>query len=263
MQAKHEFKYSSINTGLVKLISSIAVIVAVYLNPSTIYLIFAFYVSQVLVTYFQYKILIKKFPVRNNIVDEGMLSYAKHTSFSGIFYMLFGQVDKFILYHFFGPVSLASYWIASTIPQEFGRVLSTVLQVAYPKFVKGDHEQMKKAISSKLLTLTFILFIISLLYSLIAYPFFHLFFPQYIDQVSKSIVLMFSFTVVPHLFVWQYYTAKRNVKVVYINNTVDPVLQVILYIILIPTFGIWGLVFATLIKTICMNILAWYSLKNY
>ena len=74
---------------------------------------------------------------------------------------------------------------------------------------------------------------------------------------------MFGFAVIPHMFVWQYYTAKRNVKVVYINNIADPVLQVVLYLILIPPFGIWGLVYAIFAKTALMNLLAWHVIKKY
>jgi O-antigen/teichoic acid export membrane protein len=177
--------------------------------------------------------------------------------------MFLGQADKFIMYHFFGPVSLASYWIASTIPQEVGRVINASLQVAYPKFVKGNHEEVKPVLIKKIITLTWVLVGISCLYSIFAFPFFHIFFPQYVDQVWKSIVLMFGFAVVPHVFVWQYFTAKRNIKVVYINNTVDPILQVVLYIALVPFFGIWGFVYATVLKTVLMNILAWYVLKKY
>lgn len=263
LQGLHKFKQSSINTGLVKIISSIAIIVVVYFNPSTIYLIFAFYLSQAVVTFIQYKILIKKFPLQNDIKDDGMLPYARHFTFAGALSLLFGQADKFILYHFFGPVSLAQYWIASTVPQEVGRVMYTVSQVAYPKLIKGDHQEMKKWLPKKLFLLTLVLIGVSFLYSLIAYPFFNLFFPQYIDSVPMSMILMFASVVTPYTFVWLFYTAKRHVKVTYISNIVEPILQVILYIIFIPLFGVWGLVSAVFIKSIIMNIFSWYILRKY
>lgn len=263
LQGKHNFKYSSVHGGIVKIVSGAVVIFVAYISPEVIYLISAFYITQAIVVYFQYKFLTKKFPPRNDIEDEEMVPYSKHTTLAGVFYMILGQADKFIVYHFFGPISLASYWIASTVPQEVSRVLVAVLQVAYPKFVKGDHETMKQLLTKKLMTLTWVLIAVACAYTLLAYPFFHLFFPQYSSDVSKSIVLMFGFAIVPHIFVWQYYTAKKNVAVVYINNIIDPVAQVILYILLIPFFGIWGLVYAILIKTIFMNLLAWYVLRKY
>lgn len=263
LQGKHEFRFSSISSGVIKIISSIAVIVTAYISPEVVYLIAAFYLTQAVVVYIQYKFLIKKFPQKNNVEDEEMVPYSKHTTLAGVFYMLLGQADKFIVYHFFGPVSLASYWIASTIPQEVSRVVVTVLQVAYPKFVKGEHGSMKYVLAKKLKVLTLILLGVSTLYVFLAYPFFYVFFPQYINEVGKSIVLMFGFAVVPHMFVWQYFTAKKNVTVVYINNIIDPVLQVLLYILLIPFFGIWGLVYAIFTKTVFLNLLAWYVLRKY
>lgn len=263
LQGVHEFKYSSFNTGIVKIISSIAVITAVFVYPIALYLVAAFYISQAIAIYWQYKIFIKKFPPKNNSKDDQMLPYAKHLTYASTISLFFGQADKFILYHFFGPIALAQYWIASTLPQEVSRVISTASQVIYPKFIKGNHEEMKKWLPKKLLQVTVVLLGISMLYAFIAYPFFHIFFPQYIDQVGKSIVLMFASVVVPYTFVWVFYTAKRNVKVTYISNIFDPVLQVVLYIVLIPLYGVWGLVSAIFIKMLIMNIFAWFVLKFY
>jgi O-antigen/teichoic acid export membrane protein len=176
--------------------------------------------------------------------------------------LLFGQADKFILYHFFGPAALASYWIASTIPQEVGRVISTVGQVAYPKFVKVDTENARRVFPRRFLMSVLILFGISLLYAVVAYPFFSFFFPAYIGEVSKSIVLMFAFAIIPHYFVWGYFSAKGRHKIIYLSNTLEPVLQISLYVALIPLFGIWGLVYSMLIKMVLMNTVAWYVLKK-
>lgn len=263
LQGKHEFRFSSISSGLIKIITTIAVIITAYISPEVAYLIVIFYFTQAIVVYFLYKILLNKFPPQNNIEDEEMVPYSRHTTFAGVFYMLLGQADKFIVYHFFGPISLASYWIASTIPQEVSRLLVTVMQVMYPKFVKGEHGAMKYILAKKMKIVTLFLLGISTLYMFLAYPFFYVFFPQYIEEASKSIVLMFAFAVVPHMFIWQYFTAKKNVTVVYINNIVDPVLQVVLYILFIPFFGIWGVVYALLSKTILLNLLAWYVLRRY
>lgn len=261
LQGKQEYKYSSINTGLVKVISSVAVIGTIFIYPTAVYLIAVFYVSQALVTYYQYRMFLKKFPQKNKSTDEGMLPYAKHASFAGAISLFLSQADKFILYHFFGPISLAQYWIASTIPQEAGRVIWTISQVVYPKFIKGDHAEMKKWLPSKILIVTIGLIAISCLYALIAYPFFSIFFPQYINQVGMSTVLMFANVVVPYTFVWIFYSAKRNIKVAYISNIVDPILQIILFLSLIPFFGVWGLVYALLLKSVIMNIIAWFIFK--
>jgi O-antigen/teichoic acid export membrane protein len=192
-----------------------------------------------------------------------MLPYAKHLTLSGVGFLFFGQIDKFILYHFFGPVSLASYWIASSIPQEFGRVVSTIGQVAFPKFVDIDHEKSKPLIKKRFLMSILVLFAISLVYACVAYPFFFVFFHDYLAEVPKSIFLMFGLAIIPYYFIWGYYTAKAKHVIVYGMNIVDPTLQVILYLACIPFFGVWGLVLAVCLKTILMNILAWYILKKY
>lgn len=263
LQAKQEFKFSSINAGITKLVSSIAVVIIALIFPQTVYLVLAFYGSQAITNYIQYKSLVKRFPPENNDKDPEMLPYAKHLTLAGVGLFLFGQSDKFLLYHFFGPVTLASYWIASAIPQEVGRVVSTVGQVAFPKFVKVNHEDAKKSLSKKLVVSTLVLLGISTVYAFLAYPFFYLFFPTYISEVAKSIVLMFAFAVIPHYFVWSYYAAKARHKIMYFSNNIEPVLQIIFYFAFIPFFGIWGLVFAMLLKAMCMNAIAWYVISKY
>lgn len=262
LQGRKEFFFSSISQGLVKLASATAVAFIAYFNPALVYLIAAFYGVQAMGTYLMYKITIAKYPVRNQELDPGMASYGKHITLSGVPLMIFGQADKFILYHFFGPVALAHYWIASSIPQEVGRVLSTISQAAYPKFVAGDHVTIRKSLPKKMLYAAFVLVIISCAYTVVAYPFFHFFFPQYVEDVPKSIILMFAYAVIPYMFVWQYYAAQGNVKVVYISNSIDPILQCLLYLAFIPFFGVWGLVYAIFTKMIVMNCLAWYILKT-
>ncbi len=263
LQGKHEFKFSSLSTGILRLSSSAAVAIAAYLHPTTIYIVGAFYGAQAVTLFVQYKVLVTKFPPENANEDKDMIPYSRHTTFAGLFYMILGQADKFIMYHFFGSISLASYWIASTIPQEVGKITNAALQVAYPKFVKGDHSTIKPILIKKLVTLTWVFVAISCIYACVAFPFFHIFFPRYIDQVWKSIVLMFGFAVVPHIFVWQYYIAQRNVKVMYISNAVDPILQVALVVAFVPFFGVWGFVYSVVAKTFILNILAWYILRRY
>lgn len=263
LQGKHEFKYSSLNTGIVKVVSSASVIAVTFIYPSTVWLVVAFFGSQALVTYIQYKLLIRKFPPENTKRDSNMLPHAKHLTLSGVGFLFFGQIDKYILYHFFGPIALASYWIASSVPQEFGRVVSTIGQVAFPKFVGIDHEKSKDMLAKRFTSALLILFVLSLIYAVIAYPFFYVFFNDYISEVPKSIFLMFGLAVIPYYFIWGYYTAKANHKITYFLNIVDPTLQVVLYLICIPFFGVWGLVGAVCLKTAIMNMLAWYILKKY
>ena len=262
LQAKHEFRFSSIHTGIVKFVAALAVIVATYFVPTTIYLVIAFYFTQAIVTYLQYQYLIKKIPPKNNEVDTTVHSYAKHITAASALNLIFGQADKFILYHFFGPVALAQYWIAISLPQEAGRIIGTVAQVAYPRLIKGNHEEDKKKLPKNLLLFSLFSLTISILYSLTAHMFFAFFFPAYVGEATKSIVLMFALTVVPHWFIWQYFTAKGYVKIVYLGNSVEPILQIILYCMLIPFFGVWGLVYSILIKTILMNCFSLYILKR-
>lgn len=262
LQGKHEFKYSSIHTGIAKLFAAIALVVITYYHPTTIYLVAGFYMSQVFITYLQYKHLVKQFPVKSNNIDQEMHPYARHVTAASFLGLLLSQADKIILYHFFGPIALAQYWIASSIPQEVGRVIGAAAQVIFPKLTTDEYARDKDSFIKKLKIFTWVMVLLSIAYSLIAYPFFTIFFPKYIDQVAKSIVLMFAAAVVPNWFVWQYYLAKGKVKIVYMANIMEPILQVCLYVSLVPFFGIWGLVIAAFARTIVMNLASFYIIRR-
>ena len=64
-----------------------------------------------------------------------------------------------------------------------------------------------------------------------------------------------------NLSIW-YKLTDKNKYGAYITIA-GAVITIVLNILLIPKFGVWGLIFALLFKMICMNFVAWYILKKY
>jgi O-antigen/teichoic acid export membrane protein len=259
LQGASRFKESSIYSALARILINGAVIFFAFFYPNLYSITAAYLISTLLISYFFYRIAKAKVK-QEGVVDAEMLPYAKHLTFMGLLSAFVSQLDKFILFWFFGPVSLATYWIASIIPQEFGRIVSTISQTLFPKFVREDETYFLATLKKFFLISFGMLILISVVYFILAPYVFELFFPKYIDIALLSAWLMFAFACVPHLFVWQILSAKKKVGQLYVLSIADPALQVVLYFICIPLLGIPGLVLAQVIKTLVLNIAAYIYL---
>ena len=105
--------------------------------------------------------------------------------------------------------------------------------------------------------------VILLLYAWLARPLFAFLFPAYVDADGLSIALMFGFGFIPYYVVWQIFSAKRNVRALYYLSIGEPIMTAVLYLTLIPLWGLWGITSALCIKTLVMNGLAlWYLYRR-
>lgn len=256
LQGVSRFKEASMYSAVARIIIHSTVVLFAIYNPNLYSIVAAYLISTLLVFYLFYRISKQKVPEEGGD-DTEMLPYAKHLTLMGLFAAFVAQLDKFLLFWFFGPVSLAAYWVASIFPQEFGRVVSTISQVLFPKLVQEDEISFLIKIKKLFLISGICLVSVSLIYIYLAQHIFSLFFPKYIDVAYMSGMLMFASACVPHLFVWQILSAKKKVKELYVLSVLDPILQVVLYLICIPLLGVIGLALAQIIKTLILNIAAY------
>src|SRR3989344_5241879 len=93
--------------------------------------------------------------------------------------------------------------------------------------------------------LFFLSAIIIVLYITIAPYFYKIFFPKYLDSLPYSQILIFSLLAVPASLVGTIFEAKAMKRSVYFLKTAS-LFRLALYAVLIPLYGIWGLVIARL-----------------
>jgi O-antigen/teichoic acid export membrane protein len=192
-----------------------------------------------------------------------MVPYGKHMTAMALLSVLSSQLDKIVLFVFFGPVSLASFWVASVLPQEVGRAVSLVVSAFFPRMVKVSKAEAVRTVK-KIFSITLMVsFLASVIYYFLAPVIFNIFLPKYVEVVKMSSVLMFAYAVVPHLFVWNIFTARKNVRELYLYNLAEPILTISLYVSLIPIWGVWGLVWALLTRSLILNIVSVIVIIKY
>ncbi|MFM2424365.1 MAG: hypothetical protein RLZZ70_756 [Candidatus Parcubacteria bacterium] len=262
LQGVRSFKLSAVFLSLDRVVTTGAVAISVYFSPTLLPLVATYLIAHCVMVYVLYTISIKHIPP-NNDSDSKMISYAKHVTVMSLFSAVISQLDKYILFFFFGPVPLALYWIASVLPQEVARVVSVISGTFFPRYVTMEQNALMRVVRKLYWVSALILGLVCVAYAFSAPFIFEFFLPQYTDADGISIVLMFGLGFIPYFLVWQIFSAKKNVPVLYYLSIGEPVLTVLLYIGLIPLFGIWGLVYAICIRTIIMNLLALCVLYKY
>jgi hypothetical protein len=237
-------------------------IVVALINPTLLSIVGTYFGTHLLMVYVLHRVTLNKIPP-NDKVDKELVPYAKHITAMALVGALTSQLDKFILFIFFGPVSLANFWIASVVPQECGRLISIVTSTFFPRMVR-DSTQMALHTVKKLFFSFFVVTVVgAAVYYFFAPVIFNLLLPAYTESIGMSTWLMLAYAVIPHVFVWNIFTANKMIKELYWYSIGEPVLVVGLYGLLIPFFGVWGLVYAVCLRTMVLNLVAVYMMYKY
>lgn len=145
LKGRSLFATAAIATAFQRLVVAAGVILAVFVQAELLYITVAYFVLQTIVSTFLYWRTVRQVSPTSD-VDQAMLPYAKHLTAMSALGAISGQLDKYVLFIFFGPVALASYWIASVIPQEVGRVVSVVVSTVFPRMVKVGEARSTKLV---------------------------------------------------------------------------------------------------------------------
>ncbi len=175
------------------------------------------------------------------------LTLGKHISFLNIFSAIAGQLDKLLVFHYLGAVSLAVYAI-SQIPVGYVRTLfKQAAQLSYPKYASQSIDTIRNTIGHKMLIFTIPIVIIIFLYILCAPFVFKVFFPKYEEAVIYSQIAMLSLLFFQKKLIAYAVLASASKKHIYSMSIWSSSFKIVLLFILLPLYGIWGAVLSELI----------------
>ncbi len=242
---RKEFKISSLYGSLFKILQTIAVIISIYITHNIGWILFTYFTSA-LVTRTLLLIIIFTFHTPNKETNPSALSYGKHLSLMNILGALSTQADKIIMWHFLGPIALATYSFALSPIVQIQSWFKSVETLAFPKFASAQPEVLKKTLPNKLLKLFILIVPIVIFYILLAPWLYSKFLPQYSSSVIYSQTLALILLFLPQKLLSSSITAQAQKKSLYILTTATPLSRIVTLIICIPLFGIWGAVAATM-----------------
>ncbi len=154
-------------------------------------------------------------------------------------------LDKILLFNFIGPSQLAVYSFAQLLPEQVQTILGNISALALPKFAPKSREEIRMNIMKKIKKLFFLAGAVMALYIIIVPYFYRIFFPQYLNAVPYSQVMIFSLIAFPISLLGTTFEAKMMKKELYLIK-LKSFARVMFMAVLIPFYGIWGAIFATL-----------------
>ncbi len=131
---------------------------------------------------------------------------------------------------------------------EARNLLDNFLSILFPKMAAKDKETARKTISLRLKQLTVLAIVLTLAYILLVPILFHVLFPKYIPSILISQVLALVILFEPRGVIDTYIVAHGEIKKRYVAVLSSQAVEFALFCVLIPLFGLWGAVWATILS---------------
>lgn len=253
ISGKKDFKTQAIYDGIADFVPALMLIATFLLTKNPILIILMYFVSGTAINLILHSSTIRKYrPSR--AVDPETVPFAKHLSLMGIMGKIGENIDKVLVFHYLGAVPLAIYAFAQTPIAQLKLLNDIPVKLAFPKLSERNFAELKQTLPRKIFLLVGIMLLVVIVYILAAPILFKLLFPKYLESVIYTQVLALSLILVPGSIFSDALSAHMKKKELYISQSILPVVKIGLFFLLLPPFGIWGAIAATIIAQ-CVTFL--------
>ncbi|HEY4526285.1 MAG TPA: oligosaccharide flippase family protein [Candidatus Paceibacterota bacterium] len=248
LQGKRDFRRNTLYGFIIDILPPLCLI-AVMLSGARDYVpayVAAYFAVMIALSgYFYMRTLATYRP--NDKTDPELIGNTLHLSGMSIFGRAVTYVDKILIFHFLGPVQLAVYTFAAAPSQYVLRLNGMFRTLAFPKLAARDIASLKASLPHKIAVHFCVALIVTVLYVTLVPYFFKVFFPQYSESIPYAQALGLLILSTPGMWLSQTLVAHMRKTELYVINTIHPIIKIILFLILIPIYGVWGVIYATLI----------------
>lgn len=242
LQGKKDFKAVTIYGIARSCVPVAALLGTMAVTQDLLHVVFAYFFSHAATGLALYAHALKRY--RPPAGGDSDVSFGKHVSVTNLISIIASYADKVLVFQFLGPVQLAAYGIAFSLPAQSRIVSRIITSLAFPKMSTASVQSIRSAIYTKTLRL-FLGYAFGVgAYILFAPLIFRLIFPQYLDAVPLSQVLALGHLFSPAFLFSQAFFAQKKQREIYANKIAAAFARILLLLILVPPFGIWGAVWA-------------------
>lgn len=261
-----QFRIAAYFNTLRSVVPTMSILVGLYFTKNVLVLIAICISSQIIMSIVTYYWSLRYIPHKDgDTYLKESKKYSLYLSMMGLIQVPAQYVDQFLLWHFLGPVALASYTIAQGPAKELRIITDNIANIAFPKLAHKEASAHFAAntIPKRTLQLLLPFACIILLYVLFAPILFKIFFPKYLGSVFYSQLIAFGLLLQPRTLADTFLFAHSGVKDRFAINIPDSIIRIILFAILIPLFGILGAIAATYITEICTTGIVYYRYRAF
>lgn len=245
-QGKRRFDISSVYDVSAQLLAAIAVITALYFSKNLIVILISYLLGWGLGRTLLFYITIKKLPP-NNEHGVDVISYGKHLTVMSVLNKISVNLDTILLWHLVGPAQIAAYVFAQSLPLRVAGLTKVADRLAFPKMATQDMAIIQKTLLRKVLLMCALASLVAIAYVVAAPYLFKFFFPKYLEAVPLTQLLSLLIVLQPLGLFLNPLTAHARKKLLYLYNFSVPVFRTIIFLILIPSFGVTGAVIGLLL----------------
>ncbi len=267
LNGKKYFKKYSLYSIVTETIPvSITIIVILLSKNLTLIILSWFCITSLFNIYFFKKTLKLR---KNNLGDKKLLSYGKSLTIINFLSNVLVNIDKLLVSYFLGFANLAIYTIASMFPEQLKRLLKAVgVPLVFPDFSVLDKNEVYKKIKKRLWLLFSLAILVSLI-GLLSAPYLItlVYGAKYTDSIFYAKLLFLSMIfALPFAFInLGVLIPQRRKKELYVLNTLIPLVNIGLLLILIPKLGLLGAVLSRIFSRFfgfVLSLIALFRLKR-
>lgn len=178
---------------------------------------------------------------------ESDIKYGKNLSSSYAVVAATNFLDKVLVGHFLGLTELATYSVASMIPEQLKAILSVSSTTLLPHFSKQEYDDSaKKRLLRWFVVATGILSLGIAAYCAVSPHIFAFAFRQYLSAVPYNQLLALGLLAIPLQTLDSFFRGQQAEQVILKSTLFTSITSLVLQAVLVPSFGIWGAVAARL-----------------
>ncbi len=247
LNGQKKFKLQVKYNIITQIIATAFLLIVLFFTKNLFLLIFTYFFSYTILHFIFLKITIKKTRL-NQRQDPQAISFGKHLSLINVIGIIASQLDKILIWHFLGSTSVAIYLIATSIPVKIKDFLKSISILALPKFSQQSVQKLKKKIGEKTIRSFLITIPIVILYIFCAPSIYKFLFPQYLESIIYSQILILSLPIIiPLILLSTILVSQSQKRNLYYFNIISQIIKTILFLVLIPIYSIWGAIWTTVI----------------
>lgn len=243
VQAQENAKKFNAITAINALIVSALVLVLAFIHAEILWIILAIIGTDAL-----YRAWVTKKELRsltNANENQQTWNFGKVLGWSSVLNYIAFKMDIILLQFTHGFDAVSVYYIATALPDQLKALAEKLNIIMLPKMAKHDFsDKYKSSLFKNFIKFLFLSLLAIAIYYILAPFAFEWIYPKYPEAIFPSQIFMLSFVFIAGSVLLIYHQAQREIRAFKFYTLLTSITMIILCLILIPLYGIWGAVIA-------------------
>lgn len=262
LSGKQLFRVNAKYNIVGQVLSAIIIFAALYFTDNIVIVLLVYFASWTAIRAVIFQLTIKKYKI-NNKEDSEIRNYGKHLSVMGAMGSMGDYADKLLIFHYLGAVEVAIYSLAIAPVMQLKGLIKHLNTLALPKLSQRNKEEIQNGIIRKSIRVFTASLPLIVLYIFAAPYIYKVFFPAYSESViySQIFALVLAFTtlgIIPTTAL----EAQMEVRKKYILTSSSKILKLILMVLFVIPYGIWGIIIAIITTNIITSLLSLWLVRT-